>query len=237
MMKSNLKPKVSIIIPTYLEEKYIGKTLKSIKKQNYKNYEIIVVDSNSKDKTIKIAKKYADKIIILKERGIAKARNCGANESSGEILLFLDADVVLNKNFIKNMVEKFKDKKIVGVCGYIKTHGSLINRFIFALCSEIVWFLLKLKLPSFYGICMGWRRDVFKSVGGFDENLVTAEDIDFTKKAKRKGSCVLMRESKVITSPRRIIGMGLMRTLKFHTINFLRYKFLKRPKRDYVVIR
>ena len=173
----------------------------------------------------------------MKERGIAKARNLGARKSSGEVLLFLDADVILREDFIENVVEKFKDKKIVGVCGCVKTYGSLINRFVFYLCSEITWFFSKIGKPAFYGMCMAWRKDVFNSVGGFNENLATAEDIDFTKKARRKGSCIVGRDLKAITSPRRIAGMGLVRAINFHFFNFLRYKILKRSKEDYVVVR
>ncbi|MEM5873123.1 MAG: glycosyltransferase, partial [Candidatus Aenigmatarchaeota archaeon] len=68
-------PKISVIIPTYNEEKYIEDTLLSIKYQRFNYpYEIIVSDSNSKDKTIEIAKKYANKIIITKKRGISIGR-------------------------------------------------------------------------------------------------------------------------------------------------------------------
>jgi glycosyltransferase involved in cell wall biosynthesis len=109
-------PFVSVIIPTLNEEKYIETTLLSIKNQDYKGkYEIIVVDSNSKDKTVKIARKYADKVIVTKRRGVSVGRNIGAEVAKGEILLFVDADTTLLPNVISKVVRHLRRKKVVGV--------------------------------------------------------------------------------------------------------------------------
>ena len=87
---------VSIIIPAHNEERYIEKTLSHIKKQSYRNIEIIVVDDGSIDNTTKKAKIYADKIIKLKKRkGVSYARNAGAKVARGDLLVFLDADTML----------------------------------------------------------------------------------------------------------------------------------------------
>ncbi len=231
------RQKVSVIIPTYSEERYIGKTLRSVKKQNYKNLEIIVVDSDSSDKTVKIAKKYADKVIVTKKRGIALGRNLGASAASGDIFLFLDADTVLEKNFINRIVEKFNTPDVVGVCGYIRTYGSLVNRITYKLCSEIAWLSTILKIPLFYGMCMAWRNNIFKDVGGFDEHLITGEDIDITRKMARHGKCILVRNAVAITSPRRITGMGLGKAVAFHVKNFFKIILLKEPEDYYPVAR
>ena len=92
---------LSIIIPTLNEEKYLPKLLESIKKQSFKDYEIIVADANSKDKTRKIARDYGCKIT---SGGIlpAVARNNGAKKAAGEILLFIDADCIIENNFLQN---------------------------------------------------------------------------------------------------------------------------------------
>ena len=91
---------LSIIIPTKNEEKYLPNLLRSIKKQTFKDYEIIVADNNSKDKTKKIAKRYGCKIV---KGGLpGKARNQGAKFAEGDILLFLDSDPELKtKIFLK----------------------------------------------------------------------------------------------------------------------------------------
>jgi glycosyltransferase involved in cell wall biosynthesis len=107
---------VSIIIPTLNEEKYIESTLKALKNQDYKGkYEMIVADGLSKDNTVKIAKKYVDKVVLVKEKGIAKGRNAGAKVAKGNILLFIDADTILLFNGLTELIEPFKRKNIVGV--------------------------------------------------------------------------------------------------------------------------
>lgn len=91
---------MSIIIPTLNEEKFLPRLLDSIKKQDSKDYEIIVADAGSKDATVEIAKKYRCKIV---QGGLpAKGRNEGAKIAQGDLLLFLDADVQLPSDFLKN---------------------------------------------------------------------------------------------------------------------------------------
>lgn len=99
------KPIVSVIIPTYCEEHTIEGCLKSIKNQEFKigRIESIVVDSHSPDNTRVVAKKFADKVIDLKARGVGRARNVGAKNAEGKILLFVDADTFLEKQFVAEM--------------------------------------------------------------------------------------------------------------------------------------
>ena len=101
---------LSIIIPAKNEEKYLPLLLESIKSQNYKVFEVIVADNNSIDKTKKIAKKYNCKII--KGGLLDVAKNHGARTAKGDILLFLDADMILPPGFIKTALEEFKKRKL-----------------------------------------------------------------------------------------------------------------------------
>ncbi len=229
--------KVSIVIPTYMEEKYIEKTLKALRNQTYKNYEIIIVDSASKDRTVKIAKKYSDKIIVTKERGIGKARNTGARMADGDILLFLDADTVLKENFIKRMIDNFRSQDVIGVCGYVKTTGSLVNRLTYRACSELAWLSTLIEGPLFYGMCMAWDRGVFEKIGGFKESMVTAEDIELTQRASKYGKCVLARDAVAVTSPRRVTKQGWWSAVAFHIKNFFKYIIFKRPEKYYPTVR
>ena len=94
-----MKHFISIIIPTLNEEKYIENTLKALKNQDYNGkYEIIVADGMSKDRTVKIAQKYADKVIKVKKPGISAGRNAGAGIAKGGIFLFIDADTIVFPN-------------------------------------------------------------------------------------------------------------------------------------------
>lgn len=98
--------KISIIIPTYNEEEFLPDLLKSIKRQDFKDLEVIIADANSTDKTVEIAKSYMCKVV---PGGLpAVGRNNGAKVAKGEILLFLDADSVLTNNYITSTIEEFE---------------------------------------------------------------------------------------------------------------------------------
>jgi len=97
--------KVSINIPTYNSEKTLEKTLESVKKQTYKNIELVIIDSYSKDRTIEIAKKFKCKIIMCKHK-LLEARIVGAEKSTGKYVLFLDSDQILHEKTIENAVKQ-----------------------------------------------------------------------------------------------------------------------------------
>ena len=104
------KMKISIIIPAYNCEKYIGRCLKSILQQNYKNYEVIVVNDGSTDKTGIISEQFAKKdkrfmIINQENGGVSKARNNGIMQSAGEYIMFVDGDDLLARNSLRNLVD------------------------------------------------------------------------------------------------------------------------------------
>jgi len=117
-MKKHL---VSVIIPTYNEENHIENCLNSLRKQSFKDFEIIVVDDGSKDKTIDKIKNFKEAKIIVKEhsgRGPASSKNLGVKRAKGNILVFVDADEILDKNYIKRLIDpikKGKSKVSVGV--------------------------------------------------------------------------------------------------------------------------
>ena len=102
---------LSIVIPTLNEEKYLPRLLDSIKNQDFYDYEIIVSDAESSDKTIEIAKKYGAKTLVYTTTKHPSAqRNEGAKIAKGELLLFLDADVVLTPGFLTSALKEFKDR-------------------------------------------------------------------------------------------------------------------------------
>ena len=97
--------KLSIIIPSYNEEENLPGLLESIHSQDFKDYEVIVADANSTDKTYQVAKYYG---CIVVEGGLpAVGRNNGAKVAKGDLLLFLDADLKLSKDYLKDAVEEF----------------------------------------------------------------------------------------------------------------------------------
>lgn len=110
--------RVSLVIPVYNEEKYLGKCLDSLMKQEVKADEIIIVDNNSTDGSVAVAKKYPVRIIHERQQGITPTRNRGFNEAKYEIIARTDADTVLPATWIKRIKKAFAtDEQVVAISG------------------------------------------------------------------------------------------------------------------------
>jgi len=228
-MKKN--PLVSVIVPTYKEEKYIEATLRSIKNQDYKGeYEIIVVDSNSKDRTVKIAKKFADRVIVVKKRGVSVGRNIGARIARGDVLMFVDADTMLLPNVISKVVKYLKRKHVVGVI--VPIIGDDLTKNVFYFTGSWIYYLLtKVKLQPVYAVCFACKKDAFFKVGGFDERLRVAEDIELGSRLKKLGDVEYVKDTFAITSSRRLKRWNLLKQLKAWPFGYLYVKLLnKQPE-------
>ena len=185
---------ISVIITTKNEEKNIENCLKSIKEQAYPQdqIEIIVVDNDSTDKTKEIASHYTDKVFNKGPERSAQ-RNFGVEQSTGDYFLYLDADMILNKELIKDCVEFIQNSKL-------KTQNSdVVALYI----SEIVmgekfWSKVRRFERSFYDgtviDCARFiKKESFQKVGGFDENLTGPEDWDLDKKLRNIGKVDLIK--------------------------------------------
>lgn len=102
-------PKFSIIVPAYNMEKYIKRTLDSIKKQSFKDYEVIVIDDGSEDKTVEVAKKANVKVIEHKHAGLSVVRNAAIKEAKGDYIVMLDSDDWWDKDLLKKLDESSKN--------------------------------------------------------------------------------------------------------------------------------
>jgi len=171
---------ISVIIPVYNAEKSIESCINAFFNQSYEGeYELIVVDDGSTDKTFEIIKKYARdypkiiRVLHQKHNGPAAARNLGAKYAKGNIILFTDADCVPHKDWISEMIKPFKDKEIVGVQGRYKSiQKSLIARFVQLEIEDRYDKMRKYKYIDFVGsYSAGYRKDIFLKIGGFDEHF------------------------------------------------------------------
>lgn len=148
----------SIIIPTLNEEKNLPVLLEKIEKQTDKDFEVIVADSGSEDKTEEAAKKFQSKIadfkfLSKKLKNVAQARNFGALSASGEFLLFLDADTEIEEKFIEQMKEKIKKHQLEAATVWNRSKKSTIGKFIFLLLNLTMAAAQKIK-PAANGPCM-----------------------------------------------------------------------------------
>lgn len=210
---------LSIIIPAKNEEKNLVKLLRSIKKQNYKDYEVIVADAGSKDKTKKIARKFGCKVI---KGGLPSVgRNEGVKHAKGNMLLFLDADVILPDEFIKKLVKEIKERKLdVGSCFSKPHNGRLIDRFIIG-SSNFLMDLVKNKWAHSYGWCTFSNKKVHKAIKGYDEDIFLGEDNDYARRASKAGKFGIIKDIKILNSMRRFQEEGRINTIFRYTIHEL----------------
>jgi len=172
-------PLVSAIITTKNEEKNIGRLLESIKKQTYKNIEIIVVDNNSTDKTVRIANRFTKKVFNKgPERSVQ--RNFGARKAKGKYLLILDADMELTPEVVESCIENVGQHKVLIVPE--KTVGKGFMATIRRFEREMYMGDPTIEVARFF------ERRVFDEFGGYDVNLTGAEDYDLPKRISEKYS-------------------------------------------------
>ena len=219
--------KYSVIVPTYNEEHYILKCLQAINDQRYDRaqFEIILADSDSTDNTQKVAKPLCDRIIATELRGIALGRNRGAAEASGECLLFVDADAVIEQDFLHQLDRCFRDRSVVAVTGVARpSDGRLLQRFVYVSTYGLVRAFKAIGLALFPGICVAYRREAFQKGNGFREDFGIVEDLDLSRRISKLGKCVVCPKAVAHVSTRRLQQHALS-TVLFHVYNDLKYLF------------
>lgn len=227
--------KISIIIPTYNEEEYLPNLLKSIKEQDFTNYEVIVADANSKDNTRKIATEYGAKVVEGGLPGIG--RNNGAKVATGELLLFLDSDLELTPHYIKNVVEEFEEKNLgIAITQMTPLSEKKMDKFLHDLAN---WFMISVENIKPHGAgCYGIiaKRSLHNECNGFDEKLDFGEDTDYIERLALKEEFKVLRNAKVGVSTRRLEEEGLYTLLKQYgksTYNDFRGKRTKASDLNY----
>ena len=228
---------ISFIIPTLNEEKIIGKTLLGLKKYSGGS-EIIVSDGKSTDKTVEIAKKYANQIALYQgeaRQTIAAGRNAGAILARGEYLVFMDADLsILDPDvFFSKALKIFNsDKNITGLTVRIRVFPvleTLADRIVF-LVMDYVHFTLNniFKIGAAAGEFQMVRYSAFKKVGGYDENLVAGEDHEFFQRLSKIGKTRMERSLTVYHTGRRAHKIGWLKLLSIWLGNALSFLFRKK---------
>ena len=199
---------ISIIIPTKDEEKYLPMLLTSIKNNNYPNkYEIIVADANSKDNTVKISKSFGCKVIKGGMPGIA--RNNGAKVANGDILMFIDADMILPPNFIGSAVKEFKKKSLsVCSCDFVPFDSrDLLDLFLYELYNLLVYSTQCIS-PHASGMFIMIKKKVHDKINGFDSEVVMAEDHDYVRRAGKISKFRILTSTFAYNSIRRLKREG-----------------------------
>jgi biofilm PGA synthesis N-glycosyltransferase PgaC len=170
MKNSKGKALISVIIPTRNEEVALDKLLKSLSRQTYKNYEVVVVDGGSVDDTKKVAEKHGARFVreTGKYKSPANARNLGVKEAKGGIIAVFDCDSEVNERFLEEGVRSFKSDRIMGAtCSYTHAEDTPVEKI---LASKFRTHKLKPGTPAFM------RKGFADSFGGWDAALGYGED-------------------------------------------------------------
>lgn len=205
---------LSFVVPAYNEELELGATLDAITKAaTTHEFEIVVVDDASNDATAEIGAKNGAHVIRINRRQIAAARNAGARESRGNILFFVDADTRINEKHVNGVIEALRTG-FVGGGAQVTFAGPIPSWAHF--CMR--WFR-----PLYFGLNFGagaflfTTRQIFDTVGGFDEKYFVGEEVLFSLRLRKLGRFKILPEP-VLTSGRKLRLYSGPQILK----NFLR---------------
>ncbi len=176
----NDTPLVSIIIRTKNEEKYLGQVLEMLKRQTFQDFEIIIVDDHSTDKTLEIAKKYGCRIVMIPKGKFSHPYSCnlGVKNARGKYIAFLNGhSIPISKKFLESGIKNFeRDDKVAGVYAVTLAHknSTLTDKLIYNITGYItgmIKFRAKNNSPGFFGTTNAFiRKDLWKEYP-FDEKI------------------------------------------------------------------
>jgi glycosyltransferase involved in cell wall biosynthesis len=212
---------ISVVIPAFNEEGYLGETLASLgrakellRKEAGVAAEIIVVDNDSSDATADVARGLGATVLEETRRNVATVRNAGAGAAHGDVLVFVDADTAVPDRLLRRVAEVMAAPDCLG--GAVDTDYRPAK-----LASKIylrAWRLAGKLAGMAQGATQFCRKDVFFALGGYDETLFMGEDVDFYWRLKRRavrrgGRVSFIEDLRVTPSARRFDRWGLWRTL------------------------
>lgn len=204
------KPKISIILAAYNEEKLLPRALKALQKQTVSkdDYEIIVIDNGSTDKTVQVAKSFGATVYSYnKIQGCGAARQYGSSKANGTIIAFTDCDCIVESDWVEKIEKYFYDPSVVSVSGRVlPIEIAFPMNTIFTFYD---WFYVMNHIfgkPLVWGSTMAIRTEAYKTVGGIVSELLSSEDWELAfrlQKSFGKWSVKYARDLVVKTSTRK----------------------------------
>lgn len=194
--------KASLIVPAYNSASTIGECIESLLGQRGAEFEVIIVDDGSTDNTRETVEKYPVRLLTQEHRGPAVARNFGARNAAGEILVFTDADCVADENWLAEMLKPFENPEIVGAQGRYKTRQlSLMARFAQYEIEDRYDRMAKHEYIDFIGsYSAAYRKEIFLKEKGFDESypIASGEDPDLSFRLADKGYKMVFNSNAIV---------------------------------------
>ncbi len=227
--------KLSIVVPAYNEEKYIGACLESILEETKgkKDVEIIVINNASTDNTQAVAEKYGVKVVTESAKGLTKARQKGLEVCTGDYMANIDADVRLPKGWYDKVEVYFKKyNNTVCISGPYRYYDATFIQNVFL---TFVW---RVSAPITYRI-VGYmilggnfvaKKEALLKIGGFDKNIAFyGEDTDIARRLSKVGRVSFFTNFFVYSSSRRFSNQGLIKINVLYALNFIWPVLFKKP--------
>jgi len=225
---SSKEPRISVIIPTLQEQNYIEAILSRLSKVK-PQVEVIVVDGGSKDKTVEAARRFTDKVYQARRVGISAGKNYGARKASGDVLVFLDADITFPMNFPERVIETFKDPTVVGAtCNIMPRRFQVGATLFFKIYNSILRVFARFK-PHSRGEFFAVRKQAFRATKGFDENMPCLEDHDLAIRLSKLGRFVFISDMTVYESLRRFRKLGFWRVIATWSVDYISFALRGKP--------
>ena len=200
---------LSVVIPTYNEEESLPYLLRSLQGQTFTEYEVIVADAHSKDKTREIAAEFGARVVDGGK--VARGRNAGAAAAKGDVLLFLDADVILpDPWFLQMTVGEFEREGYGTATCKLDPLSDRIADKVFHEAYNYFLHVTQDTMPHAPGFCIFALKEVHDAIGGFDEEITLAEDHDYVMRARLVAPFGLLKSARIPVSVRRFDRDGRM---------------------------
>lgn len=230
--------KISVVIPTLQEEKILDGILSQftidLKKRH--NIELVISDGGSTDRTLEIARKYADVVVENKEgikQNISIGRNAGAHASSGDILVFINGDTLISNidfffTHLRKVIEIPNVKGITAPVYIYPDVETFADKFFHNFLNIYFYILNILGLGMGRGECHVVKRTIFEKLGGYDEKVAAGEDFDFFRRVRRYGKIKFDWKLRVFESPRRYRKSGYLKIILIWLLNAITVLLFKK---------
>lgn len=221
---------ISVIIPMYNVEKYVGEAIESVLRQTVQPLEIILVDDGSTDSSAAKAKEYLPEVKLIRQenKGISGARNTGIKEAKGEIFAFLDSDDIWPENHIEVLLPVLKeDENLAMVCGHVRqfmSDDTEKNQNRIPEGAEV--------MPGYVVGASLIKKEVFDEIGTFNEDLTLADTVDLFARAKDAGLQLKLVDDIVLLRRIHSTNSGIRHREKRHDYTKVLMASIKRKREN-----
>lgn len=226
--------RISLVIPAYNEEKYIGACLESVQKYGKELFEVIVVNNASTDRTAEIAESFSFvRLVNEPKKGLLWARQKGFEEAKGDLLAYIDSDCHLSPNWFKMILKEFSENgSLISLSGPPRYYDLPPLRNFLARLSWWISAPISYHLVSYmiFGANFTVKRKAIEKINGFNINIpFHGEDTDLARRLSPYGKVKFRMDFFIYTSGRRVIKEGLFKSFLTYGMNFLWQVFFEKP--------